>query len=70
MADVVHRDGEGATRSFVLHQDSELFPRERERILQLLIEEVTYRAAGDEVVITFWPGDVRALAAQRNRNSA
>ena len=46
------------------------FPREKERILQLLIEEVTYRADGDEIAITFRPGGVRRLSEQRDRKSA
>ena len=45
-------------------------PREKERILQLLIEEVTYRSDGGEVAITFRPGGVRALAERGERKSA
>ena len=48
----------------------ELFPRERERILQLLVEEVTYRADGGEVAISFRPGGVRVLAERGDRKSA
>ena len=40
----------------------ELFPAERARILQLLIERVTYDAKAGEVEIVFRPGGVRTLA--------
>ena len=43
---------------------SELFPRERARVLHLLIEQVEYDAAAGEVAITFRPGGVRTLAGE------
>ncbi len=48
----------------------ELFPAERTRIVQLLVEEVTYDAREDEVEITFRPGGVRALAEEEERDTA
>ena len=47
----------------------ELFPREKERILQLLIEAVTNHAADGEVGVTFRPGGVRALAGQKRKSA-
>ena len=43
---------------------AELFPAEKARILNLLIEEITYNAAEGEVEIRFRPGGVRALAGE------
>ena len=43
----------------------ELFPRERARILALLIERITYRRADGEVSITFRPSGVKSLARPR-----
>ena len=40
----------------------ELFPAERARILQLLVERLVYDPAAGEVELTFRPGGVRALA--------
>ncbi len=40
---------------------SELFPRERARVLALLLERVTFDADRGEVAITFRPGGPRAL---------
>ncbi len=40
---------------------AELFPRERARVLALLIEEVRFDASHEEVEITFRPGGPRAL---------
>lgn len=40
---------------------AELFPRERARLLALLIEQVVYDASAGEVAITFRPGGPRAL---------
>ncbi len=50
----------------------QLFPKEKARILHLLIEKVEYRAKDGEVEIAFRPGGVRemAKAATRARNSA
>ncbi len=48
----------------------ELFPAERSRILQLLIEQVTYNADAGEVAITFRPGGVRSLAREDGRETA
>ncbi len=48
----------------------ELFPAERARILQLLIEQVSYNAEAGEVAITFRPGGVRALAREDGRETA
>ena len=42
----------------------ELFPRERARILHLLIEEVVFDARSGDVEIVFRPGGVRALVAE------
>ena len=42
----------------------ELFPRERARILHLLIEEVVFDARSGELEIAFRPGGVRALVAE------
>ena len=43
----------------------ELFPAERARVLQLLIEKVTYNAQEGEVEIRFRPGGVRSLASEK-----
>jgi len=48
---------------------SELFPRERARVLHLLIEQVEYDAAQGEVAITFRPGGVRTLAGETEGTS-
>jgi site-specific DNA recombinase len=48
----------------------ELFPAERARILQLLIERVTYDAKAGEVEIVFRPGGVRTLAANAGKETA
>ena len=48
----------------------ELFPAERTRILQLLIETVTYDSEAGEVAITFRPGGVRILAQDEARETA
>jgi len=40
---------------------AELFPRERARVLALLLERVEFDAAREEVAITFRPGGPRAL---------
>ena len=45
----------------------ELFPAERARVLQLLLEEVRYDAKAQEVGITFRPGGVRVLAREEKR---
>jgi site-specific DNA recombinase len=42
----------------------ELFPAERARILQLLIEAVSYDARAEEMTIRFRPGGVRVLAKE------
>ena len=42
----------------------QLFPKERSRILHLLIEKVVYNAATGDMEINFRPGGVRALAAE------
>ena len=52
-----------ALRSFDPVWD-QLFPAERKRIVQLLIEQVTFHAADGEVEITFRPGGVRMLAKE------
>ena len=41
----------------------ELFPREKARLLHLLVEQVTYTAAEQKVAITFRPSGIRSLAA-------
>jgi len=41
-----------------------LFPRERARILHLLIEEVVFNARSGNIEIAFRPGGVRALVAE------
>ena len=46
----------------------ELFPRERARILALLIERITYRRADGEVSITFRPSGVKSLARPRSED--
>ena len=48
----------------------QLFPAEKARILQLIIEQVTYNACEGEVEITFRPGGVRALAKNGRRETA
>ena len=48
----------------------QLFPAEKARILQLLIEQVTYNAQAGEVSITFRPGGVKAMARESERESA
>ncbi|MBI4584574.1 MAG: recombinase family protein [Planctomycetes bacterium] len=47
-----------------------LLPAEKARVLQLLIEQVTYDAKADEVAITFRPGGVRMLAKDERSESA
>ena len=49
---------------------TELFPAERARVLQLLIEEIRYDAAAEEVTITFWPNGVRSLAREDEKETA
>ncbi|MFN0244267.1 MAG: hypothetical protein ACKVWV_15375 [Planctomycetota bacterium] len=44
---------------------NELFPREKARVLALLIERVVYDARSYDVRITFRPGGVRALGPRR-----
>jgi hypothetical protein len=45
-------------------------PRERARVVHLLIEQVTYDSEAGEVSITFRPGGVRVLATEaRGRKS-
>jgi site-specific DNA recombinase len=44
---------------------NELFPRERARILALLIERVTYTRATGDVAITFRPSGVKSLGRRR-----
>jgi hypothetical protein len=41
-----------------------LISDEKSRVLQLLIEEVTYNGQTGDVKITFRPGGVRALAVE------
>ena len=41
---------------------NELFPKERARILQLLVERIEFHGAKNEVTITFRPEGVRSLA--------
>ena len=41
---------------------AELFPREQARILRLLMEEVQYDAARNEVTFTFRPGGWKGIA--------
>lgn len=48
----------------------QLVPRERARILALLISGVTYDATAGEVAIAFHPGGVRSLATPQGRASA
>jgi len=48
----------------------ELFPRERARILHLLIEEVVYDARSGEIEIAFRPGGVKALVAKAEEVTA
>ena len=48
----------------------ELLPAERGRILQLLIETVSYDAEAGEVAITFRPGGVRMLAQDETKETA
>jgi site-specific DNA recombinase len=43
---------------------SQLFPREKARILRLLVERVEYHAADGKVEIVFRPGGVRAMAGE------
>ena len=43
---------------------NQLFPKERSRVLHLLIEKVTYNAVTGDMEINFRPGGVRALAAE------
>ncbi len=48
----------------------QLFPAERARIMQLLLQSVTYNAGAGEVEITFRPGGVRALAAEGEQEAS
>lgn len=41
-----------------------LFPRERERIIRLLISEIRFNAPTSEIEICFHPGGIRELAAE------
>jgi site-specific DNA recombinase len=43
---------------------NELFPAERERILRLLIERITYHPDGARVEIDLRPCGIQALAAE------
>ncbi|MBU0756082.1 MAG: hypothetical protein KJ645_13145, partial [Planctomycetes bacterium] len=47
-----------------------LFPAERERIIRLLIEEVTYNASTGEVEITFRPNGIQALSQEAEEAAA
>ena len=48
----------------------QLFPAERARIVQLLLQSVTYNAGAGEVEITFRPGGVRALAGDGKKEQS
>ncbi len=48
----------------------QLFPAERARIMQLLLQFVTYNTAAGEVSITFRPGGVRTLAAESEKGAS
>jgi len=45
----------------------QLTPRERERVLALLIEKVTFNGQTNEVSIKFWPNGLRAFAEEQRR---
>jgi len=47
-----------------------LFPRERERIIRLLIEKITVHAQEGEIEITFYPGGIKELASEINEEAA
>jgi site-specific DNA recombinase len=48
----------------------QLFPREKARILRLLVERVEYHAADGSVEIVFRPGGVRVSAMLRESKAA
>ena len=45
----------------------ELFPRERARFLQLMIESVSYRAKDDQVTIQFRPCGLKSFGDKSER---
>jgi hypothetical protein len=45
----------------------QLFPREKARILRLLVERVEYLAKDGRVEIVFRPGGVRAMARKAQK---
>jgi len=47
-----------------------LFPREKERIIRLLIEKITVHAQEGEIEITFYPGGIKELASEINEEAA
>jgi len=47
-----------------------LFPREKERIIRLLIEKITVHAQQGEIEITFYPGGIKELASEINEEAA
>ena len=48
----------------------QLFPREKARILHLLLEKVEYHAKGGRVEIEFRPGGVRTMVGEARANGA
>ncbi len=66
---VEEEDLRSALASFLPLWD-QLFPRERGRILHLLIECVTYDAQAGEVEIIFRPGGVKMLREEKERERA
>jgi len=62
-------DLQAALRSFTPIWDV-LFPREKERIIRLLIERITVHAQEGEIEITFYPGGIKELASEINEEAA
>jgi len=74
-ADLAAVDGddldEGAlTQALADFEDvwAQLFPAEQARIVELLVERVTYHAPKQEVAITYRPGGITALANREHRH--
>ena len=61
-------DLRAALTSFMPVWDA-LFPAERSRVLNLLIESVTYNAVAGELAITYRPGGIRTLADEAQENA-
>ncbi|MFH2002971.1 MAG: hypothetical protein ABIK28_25115, partial [Planctomycetota bacterium] len=66
---IMKSDIQAALASFTPIWD-QLFPKERERIVRLLIEKVSYNSDSGEVEITFRPNGIKALATESGEDAA